>query len=726
VQSSNERNTEITWRNELEGTVGGSSFQAGSIKGDVHFNMDSRPSQPAPAQLPSLGLFADRRSELADLRRLSQQAADAGHPGLVVITGPGGVGKTSLALHWLHQVKADYEGQLFVDMRGFSGGEPLPPAEPLERFLRALGVAAGTIPGDVDEQAALFRSMTTGRRLIIMLDNVASAAQVRPLLPGTGAALIVVTTRQRLSGLLVDGARYLDLNPLGVPGALELLGHLIGSGRIADEGEDARALVTLCGLLPLAVCASGARLAARRRWPIARVVAELGNEARRLSSLHAGEGEMSVSAVFNTSYQALDQHRARAYRLLGTHPGTDFGIEAVAALLGIDSGRAGELLNSLADASLLVEGPIDRYRFHDLVRLHADAKARELDSEADRTAALARLADWYLRTASAADLVLLPGRWRLGAYYTPERQRDVAGQAIFSDRSDALAWFEQERLNIVAVARQAHASGLHAITWQLCEAMWSLFLLRKYYATWIHVHELGLAAAEACADLPAQARMLSGLGMAYLNLQDFSTAQDRYQTALDLERQARHHLGEAAALEGLGIAELATGNAPRAIELFSRARDLHAGLGRPRGVALMSRHLGEALGATGRHLEAIEVFTEVLEFFTRTEEPYHRARTLTCLGRAQLRADRLDDATATLREALDVTREAGARHEEANVLRELAGVAARQGDPAAEQRYLEQALAIYAELDAPQADVLRTRLSGPPKSPPGSPSGPPS
>ncbi|WP_165495520.1 NB-ARC domain-containing protein, partial [Actinomadura roseirufa] len=282
MQSSDEPGSgEVPWRNELTGMISGSSVQAGSIEGGVHITAAPRPRLPAPAQLPPPGLFADRADELASLTRMAEAPAGTDRPRLVVVTGQGGVGKTTLALHWLHRIRARYEGQLFVDLRGFSGAEPLAPAEPLERFLRALGAAQESIPAGIDEQSALFRSMTSGRRLIIMLDNAVSAAQVRPLLPGAGPALIVVTTRRRLSGLLVDGAEFLELSPLGQSGALELLGRLVGRDRVDREDEAARSLVGLCGLLPLAVCACGARLAARRRWPISRAVAELRDEERR-------------------------------------------------------------------------------------------------------------------------------------------------------------------------------------------------------------------------------------------------------------------------------------------------------------------------------------------------------------------------------------------------------------------------------------------------------------
>ncbi|MEU4820757.1 tetratricopeptide repeat protein [Actinomadura sp. NPDC023710] len=696
VQSPDERDR---WANELTGTIAGSSVQAGSIAGGVHITMPRSASLPAPAQLPAPGLFAGRHDEMAELR------TRAGRQGLVVITGPGGVGKTTLALNWVHELKSEYEGQLFVDLRGFSGAEPLPPDEPLERFLRALGALPEDIPPSIDEQAALFRSLTTGRRLIVFLDNAVSAAQVRPLLPGAGGSLVVVTSRRRLSGLVVDGARFVDVDPLGVPGALELLEHLIGADRIGAEREHARSLVALCGTLPLAVCASGARLAARRRWPLARAVAELDDEARRLSALRTGEGDISVDAVFNTSYKALDDAQARAYRLLGIHPGPDFDVATAAALIGADEDHAAELLDGLVDANLLLEGGDERYQFHDLVRLHARDKAREPAAVPDRKTVLARLADSYLTTAVTADLLLMPARWHLGDRYTTGQRNNT-----LRDRPAALAWLEQERDNLAAVAREAHEVGLHSVTWQLSEAMWPLFLHRKHYRAWIRTYELGLAAAQSCDDSRAQARMLEGLGVAWLNLQDLEAARDRYEAALALERRSGHRLGEAAALEGLGIVALATGDLMRAVDLFTEARDVHAALGRPRGIALMDRHIGEALSAEGRHSEADAVLTSALETFTRLDEPYHQARTLTCLGQARLVAGRPDEATDAFHASLGVARESGARHVEAGALQELARVAAHQNAPADERRYLEQALAIYTELGSPQATPVRARL----------------
>jgi tetratricopeptide (TPR) repeat protein len=589
----------------------------------------------------------------------------------------------------------------------------MPPTEPLERFLRALGTDAEHIPVSVDEQAALFRSLSAGRRLIVMLDNAATAAQVRPLLPGAGSSLVVVTTRRRLSGLAVNGARYFDLHPLNESGAMELLDRLVGSDRVEAEPQETRSLITLCGRLPLAVCASGARLATHRRWSIGRAVQELADETNRLSTLRM-EDDVSVRAAFDLSYRALAADAARLYRLLGLHPGPDFDAAAAAALAGLDRDTAADLLDVLAGANLLQEETGERYRFHDLLRLHARETMTEIESDTDREVAFARLAEWYLETAVAADVALLSRRWHIGRYYSHYESQP---HAVFENRSAGLAWLETELSTLIAVTEQAQSQGLHETVWQICEALATFFSRRKHYRNWIKTFQIGLAAAQACEDRIAQARMLEALGLAYLNLRDFSTANRCHHQALDLERAAGHRIGETSALEGLGIAELATGDPDRAIGYFTRARDILQELGRPRGVALMGRRLGEAAKAAGRLTEAIELLNSASRFFGQADEPYHESRTLNELADAYLHSGRLDAAERALQKALATTERIGARHETASVLVTLARLAALREDAADERNHLRQALAIFTELGAPQAEDITRRLGDmPPES----------
>ena len=336
--------------NELSGTVTGPVVQARTIQGDVRIQVDAGPQAPPPAQLaPAPALFIDRHRELSELDELLGAERTTAHaPALIVISGLGGVGKSALALHWLHRIRDRFpDGQLYADLRGSDQGQPVSVSEVLERFLRALGIAPERVPAELDEQVALFRSATAGRRLAVLLDNALSAAQVRSLLPASPYGLVCVTTRHRLSGLIVDGARFVELAPLAEDAATELLTRVVGEERVSAEPEAARELAGLCGMLPIALCASAARLASHRRRSIARLVRELRDARRRLSMLSLDE-EISVQAALDVSYNGLPEDQARLYRLVGLHPGDDFTAEVAGAAAGVDPGEAADLLDALA------------------------------------------------------------------------------------------------------------------------------------------------------------------------------------------------------------------------------------------------------------------------------------------------------------------------------------------------------------------------------------------
>jgi len=435
-----ERSNNPVWGNDLGGTVYGSAVQAGSIHGDVHFHGRDREPVPGPRQLlPAPPAFTNRSAELAVLTALLESAQPAPPLTLAVIMGVGGVGKTSLALRWLHQVRDRFPaGHLYADLGGHLPASAVRPAEVLGRFLRAVGLPPTSVPLGLEEASALWRSATAGRRLIMLLDNAASAAQVRALLPGAGPSLIAVTTRWRLGGLAIDGAHFTELGPLAEPDAVELLNRIAGAGRVGAEPDAARSVVQMCGRLPLAVCVSGARLAPNPRWPVSRMATELASERDRLTVLSSNE-DLSVRAVFDVSYRALPVAAARAYRLLSLLPGPGFTADLAAAALASDPGEMARLLDILTGASLLEETMTGRFRFHDLVRLHAREKAA-VDTDAEQRAVTVRAVDWYLQRAVAADLVVIPGRWQLGGQYALARQTTSA----FPAPAAALAWLNRK------------------------------------------------------------------------------------------------------------------------------------------------------------------------------------------------------------------------------------------------------------------------------------------
>ncbi|MFI0482342.1 hypothetical protein [Actinomadura sp. 9N215] len=684
--------------------MSGSVVQAGTVHGGIHLHRDSRyPS--VPAQLPaSRPYFTDRAQELETLARLGETAGE--QAAVIVISGVGGVGKTSLALAWLHRVVAGFaDGQLFADLRGFSTGAPVMPDESLGRFLRALGVAPEAVPADVDEQAALFRTLTAGRKLIIMLDNAASAAQVRPLLPGHSPSVVAVTSRRKLSGLAVDGASFLSLDPLDETGAVQLLDRMLGSGRTGAEPQAVRSLTALCGRLPLALCTSAARLATRGHWRIERLVGELADERRRLAVL--GEEDLSVQAVFDVTYRDLPPSAARLYRLMSVHPNGWFGLPAAAAAAGTGADDTARDLDVLVDVNLVDAGADGSFRLHDLAHLHSRSVAERFEPETEKARAFQRLMDHYLGMAVAADRAIIPDRWHLGRKYAEPPVRS------FSGTTEAIGWIEGELTLLRDLISDAHGRGLHRDTWEMCEALWAVLTFRKHYAIWIETHEKGLASAAALGDPVARARMLEALAFARLNLGEFREAERLGREALTLERDAGHSDGVVTALECLGVAQLAQGDVTDATETFTRAleacRDVPGDAARH--VAMMSRRLGEALVRDGRSGEGAGRLREALAFFTGRGDDYNRARTLSTLSDA-LAADGQDaEAGAALDEAGEAATRVGARYSLADIHVARARLAALRGDLAAERGHLEQAAAVFDELGSYQAREIRERLS---------------
>jgi len=666
----------------VSGTVEGPAVQAQSIYGGVHFEAAMAPPLPPPAQLPPPpAAFTGRTLELAALDGHAA-AQEPGRVGLLVITGAGGVGKTALALHWLHQASGQYAGALYADLGGHVPGAARRPGEILTGFLRALNVPAGQIPLTLSEQAALFRSVTSRHRLIVLLDNPVSAGQVRALLPGSppsqapkptaGEApggdqrpggpptLVVVTTRRRITGLAIDGARFIGLGPLGEDAAVELLSRTVGAARAAREPDAVRRVVRMCSHLPIAVCVCAARLAPRPRWGISRIADELASEQDRLAVLSL-TGDVSVRAVFDLSYRALAEPAARVYRLTSLLPGPEFGPGLVAAAVGMDPRDTGELLETLADASLLEETAEQRYRFHDLIRLHAREHASGHPAQEQRTV-ITRGVTWFLRQAVAADEVIMPYRWRLNPMYQHSH-----GSPAYAGPAQALDAQEASLPGVLAATRLASEQELHELAWQLCEAMWGLFMHRKLVRPWIGSHLVGLASAQACGNRRAQARMSVQLGSAYQAVGRHGDARHLFTGALALEQQEDHQIGIATALEQLGRCELAEDRPDKAIGHFTRARAIFAAIGRPRAVALMARCTGDALIAAGRPSQAITELLQASTQFAELPDPFMHARALTVLAKAYLAAGQPSQAAPFLEEALATMTELGIPHEQGRI-----------------------------------------------------------
>jgi hypothetical protein len=345
--------------------------------------------------------FVGREQEYGALESLAKRAD--GTASICVIDGVAGAGKTALAIYAGRRLATRFpDGQLYADLRGFGPHRPpMTPDEALAGFLRALGVDPSAVPSGLDELAAMYRSLLAERHMLIVLDNAADAAQVRPLLPGAPGPLVLVTSRGRLSGLTArDGAARITLRPLAPAQAILLLGRIVGHDRVSAERQAAIDISARCGLLPLALRIAAERVAARPRMTLNDLAGQLTAAHARLDGLDLGEEEATaVRAVFSWSYKALAPEAARMFRMLGLHTGPDIGVPAAAALAATEQAEAGHLLEVLADAHLIEESLPGRFRVHDLLHAYAAEQARTDESAHERGSALRRVLSWYLLTA---------------------------------------------------------------------------------------------------------------------------------------------------------------------------------------------------------------------------------------------------------------------------------------------------------------------------------------
>ncbi|WP_413760855.1 ATP-binding protein [Streptomyces sp. MMBL 11-3] len=572
---------------------------------------------PAPAELPhAVAGFSGRTAELAALDAFLRPGAllpTEGHAPaapaapavsavvIAAIGGSAGVGKTALALHWAHRVRGHFpDGQLYVNLRGFDHEHaPVPPQTALGHMLRSLGVAPADIPADLDELTRTYRSRLVDRRLLLVLDNAASADQVRPLLPGSPSCHTLVTSRNRLGGLIArDGAVPLVLDVLDPGEARTLLEALLGRERTAAEPDAASELVRLCGFLPLALRVAAAHLQLGPGRRIADLVAELA-VGERLAALELDDDpSCALRSAFALSYQALDDGARQLFRRLSVIPGPDFTVPAAAALLAVAHPRARLLLETLAAAHLVENHRTGRYRFHDLLREYARERAGEEETTAQRTEAFQRLAGWYLRTVRAA-----AGPWlfpeappELGspaeapaepapdaqtAHTVPTDgptrpdptaegpQATGGGAQATAEGPQALERLAGERANLLAAVDHAARHGSRAISWHLTDAMYRYFWFCLPRSVWWTTARTALDAAAAEGDLRGQAAMHVALGLATWDMARYQDAQDHYARSLELSRRADWPIGQGWAHGGLGLASWSTGHLDEALRHYT-------------------------------------------------------------------------------------------------------------------------------------------------------------
>ncbi len=614
---------------------------------------DEQPRGTVPAQLPAqTSAFTGRSDALRTLDGLLSDADDGVAIG--VISGTPGVGKTTLAVHWAHRVRDRFQdGQLYVNLRGFETAPPVRPIDALAGFLRALGVRPDQVPVDVDQASALYRSMLAGKRVLVVLDNARSAEQARPLLPGNPGCAVIVTSRQRLGGLIArEGGQLVPLDVLSELEAQELLAELLGSERTAGEASSAAELVRLCANLPLALRISAAGLAVHPEQSIASYVDHL-QESGQLDALRLGDDEdVAVRGAFDLSYEGLDPQARKLFRLLGLVPGPDVTLDAAAALLGSDPAEARALLKQLAAAHLVGEVGLGRYSFHDLLRLYAEDRAVAEDTDSQRAFAVDRLYGWYLDAVGAAASLLYPLVLRLQVRESP--------RSTHADAAAALSWLDAERTNLVAAVVHAAARGVRpASAWLLADAVRGYFWLRRHSVDWLAVAQAAQDLAEEAGDFHAQAAAHFSLGMAYLSLNQYADAIEHQQRAFSLSRKANWQAGQVNALTNLGLVHFERGDLELAAAHHVQALSINRRLGSIRGEGFNLKNLGHIALVRGELAEAREHLEQALRHHDKIDDLHGRAADHTHLGELHHLLGSLGEARSALTEAVDLNRQVG-------------------------------------------------------------------
>lgn len=611
-----------------------------------------------PRQLPGdVHRFINRISELGQLNAVLPGEGGDGAPVVVsvaVVAGTAGAGKTSLVLHWAHQVRERFpDGQLYVNLRGYDPAQPLSAQEALRGFLSALGVRADSVPQEPDAAVALYRSLLADRTMLIVLDNAATVAQVRPLLPGGSKCLTVVTSRSRLSGLAIrDGAHRLTLGTLPEPEAVALLRAVTAGYRPEDDQRELAELAKLCAALPLALRIAGERAASNPHLRLADLIAELRDESALWEALSIGDAEEAeaVRTVFAWSYRALSEPGATLFRQLGVHPGPEFGLPAAAALAGLPAVQTRQLLDSLVGAHLLEQTGPDRYQFHDLLRAYAAGLTRQEKPQEEGQAALQRVLSWYLCSAEAARVKLAPSEEHVSLPELPETVRPLE----FTDYDAAMDWAEREQTNLLRTVGAAAAGEHDTLAWKLALVLWYGQPPSASMTDWVAVGTTGLEAARRVGDRTAEAELLTCLGMAHHRINAWDESLDCHRRALEIRRTKGDRAGEADSLNLIGLIYLRRRQLTQAADHFEEAATLWRAADSNGWAALALSNLATTQYNAGRLEEAAVSAQEALAAQRVLGNPGHEGNALRILSCLHRERGELDEALRLAEEAMDI------------------------------------------------------------------------
>nr|WP_042191655.1 BTAD domain-containing putative transcriptional regulator [Kibdelosporangium sp. MJ126-NF4]CEL20209.1 transcriptional regulator, SARP family [Kibdelosporangium sp. MJ126-NF4]CTQ97434.1 transcriptional regulator, SARP family [Kibdelosporangium sp. MJ126-NF4] len=662
---------------------------------------------PTPRQLPhDIAKFTGRRDELTRLDSLLVGTGTA--PVIVSIDGAPGIGKTVLALHWAHRVAAHCSDvQLYMNLRGYGPGEPVTPDAAAEALLRELGVAGDAIPSDVDARSALLRSKLADRRPLLLLDNARDAGQVRPLLPGT-SALVIVTSRNQLRGLSVrDGAHRVTLNPMTHTQAVALLAAAIGPHRVAEEPEAAARLVRLCDYLPLALAIVAER--AHRSDSLADVVLALEDEKARLDNLGSGDDDphTDLRAALSWSYRALRKSAAMMFRKLGLVPSNDIGLDAAAALSGLPRGRAKDALDQLIATNLLEQPRPGRYQLHDLIRLYATNMAVAYEPLVERDEAVERVLDWYLHAAVAADRQLTPHRNR--DFLLPHKAR--VPPPVFADPQEATAWIDEEYDSLRSITAWAAANGWGGHAWRTAMALTTFFDSAIPWREGLNFYATALADAKAAGHHAGEAYLLNSVGCIHLDKDDYAEARSYFEQALACFRGLGIVRGQGMTLGNLSMTNAKLGDGETARDYAVHALELYKQLDYPRGITQNLDNLGMALTVSGDYTQAVEMHLRAHQRFLQTGDVITEAFNQHNLGLAYAGLSDTPRAVRALRTSISFHRTTANRRWEAMVLTDLSKVLSAAGHPRIARDVLAAALTTMLELADPRAGAIQATLA---------------
>jgi DNA-binding SARP family transcriptional activator/tetratricopeptide (TPR) repeat protein len=681
---------------------------------------------PVPAQLPlDAPGFSGRREELSMLRamlpgepaRLSgsgsgqpdQDQPDQTVP-IVVISGAAGTGKTALAIRFGHQVAKRFPGgQLYVNLRGLDPATPpLEPAEALRFVLDALGVPPHRIPAGAEGRSALFRSLLDDRQMLIVLDNARNVAQVRPLLPGAPGSLVVVTSRNELTGLVAaEGAVPLTLDVLGDREAHEMLARRLGSARVAAEPGAADEIIAACARLPLALGIAAGRAAGRPKRPLAELAAELHDARGRLDALEADDTVTNVRAVLSWSYDQLSEPAARMFRLLGVHPGPDISLSAAASLAGMPRAEAGAALRELARSHMVAEYLPARFTFHDLLRAYAADQAERNDPEPGRRAAVHRVLDHYLHTAMAASNRFSPFRspLQLAGPQPGVLPADVA------DKDQAMAWFDAEVPVLLALIAYADANDFDTHAWQMPWTLGPFFNRRGRWQDYTATQQTALAAATRLGDTLALAHAHHLLGHVQSQTGAYSEADPNFRRALDEFRELGDRANEAVVLNGLAGMLEKQERYPEALAVALDALRMLKAVGHWWTQATLENGVGWLYAHLGQYDRALTHCQRALSLHRDSGHRGGTADTLDSIGYVYLHLGDIAQAKLHYTKAIEAYREIGAPFGEGNSLAGLGDALLAEDDREAARAAWHESVAILDRLPHPLADEVRAKLS---------------